>query len=248
MSRWKASGIHLAISLTLALCVSALLYLLWFPPPYFIAAGATGLMLLIVGVDIVVGPALTLLVFNPAKSKRQLRLDLSIIAIVQTIAFAYGLFVICQTRPVFVVAVVDRLRIVMANELSDADLAKGHTPEFRHRSWTGPLLVGAKPGGADTLKLALQALESGKDIDIRPQYYVSYSDAAESLMRHSRSLSQLKGLTPVQKGYLQGLSDRAAKQGDTLRYIPLQSRKTDFAAILSTRTNRLVAVLATDPW
>jgi hypothetical protein len=73
VSRWKAAGIHLAISFALALAVAALLYLLWFPPPYFIAAGATGLMLLIIGVDVIVGPALTLLVFNPAKPKRLIR-------------------------------------------------------------------------------------------------------------------------------------------------------------------------------
>jgi hypothetical protein len=82
MTRWKAAGTHLAISLALAALVGALLYLLWFPPPYFIAAGASTLILLLMGVDIGIGPLLTLLVFNPAKPRRLLRLDLSIIGIV----------------------------------------------------------------------------------------------------------------------------------------------------------------------
>lgn len=248
ISRWKAAGIHLAISFALAMGVAALLYLLWFPPPYFIAAGATGLMLLIIGVDVVVGPALTLLVFNPTKPKRLIRLDLSIIGLLQAIAFAYGLFVICEARPVFVVAAVDRLEIVMANELSDADLAKGHAPEFRRRSWTGPRLVGAKPEGADTLALTIQVLSSGKDIDSAPQYYVPYAESAGTLMKHARPITSLKGLTSTQTEHLQKLINRAKEQGDNLVYVPLQSRKADYAAILNARTQQPIAILATNPW
>jgi hypothetical protein len=158
------------------------------------------------------------------------------------------LFVICQARPVFVVAVVDRLKIVMANELSDADLAKGHAPEFRHRSWTGPRPVGAKPGGADTLGLAIQALSGGKDIDSVPQYYVPYTETADTLMKHARPVTSLKSLTSAQTEHLQKLTDRAKEQGDTLVYVPLQSRKGDYAAILSVRTRQPIAILATNPW
>lgn len=248
VSRWKAAGIHLAISLALALGVAALLYLLWFPPPYFIAAGATGLMLLIIGVDVIVGPALTLLVFSPTKPTRLIRLDLSIIGVLQAIAFAYGLFVICQARPVFVVAAVDRLKIVMANELSDADLAKGRVPEFRRRSWTGPRLVGTRAEGADTLGLAIQALSGGKDIDSVPQYYIPYAESAGTLMKHARPIASLKDLTFAQTERLRALIDHAKAQGDTLVYLPLQSRKADYAAILSARTQRPIAILAANPW
>lgn len=248
MSRWKAAGIHFAMSFTLALCIFALLYLLWFPPPYFVAAGASSLMLLIIGVDVVMGPALTLIVFNSTKARHLIRLDLSIIGVLQAIAFAYGLFVICQARPVFVVAAVDRLKIVMANELSDVDLAKGHAAEFRHRSWIGPVFVGAKPDVADSLKLALQALSSGKDIDTEPQYYVPYDESAEDLLRRARPLSTLRSLTPAQSTYIQELTSKAKERGDTLSYVPLQSRRSDYAAILSAKTREPLAVLATNPW
>lgn len=248
ISRWKAAGIHLAISLALALGVAALLYLLWFPPPYFIAAGATGLMLLIFGVDVVLGPALTLLVFNPTKPKHLIRLDLSIIGVLQAAAFTYGLFVICQARPVFVVAAVDRLKIVMADELSDVDLTKGHAPEFRRRSWSGPLLVGAKPYAGDSLKVAMQALSSGKDIDLQPAHYVPYDAASGTLMKHARPLTELKRLTPTQLADLQALTEKARDRSDTLVYVPLQSREHDYVAILSSLTHQPVAVLAADPW
>jgi hypothetical protein len=248
MSRWKAACIHLAISLTLASGIASLLYLLWFPPPYFTAAGATRLMLLIIGVDVVIGPALTLLVFNTNKPKRELRLDLSIIGVLQAFAFAYGLYVICQARPVFVVAAVDRLNVIAADELSDTDLAKGSAPEFRQRSWTGPRLVGANPSDVDVGTIVMQVAQSGKDIDQLPQYYVPYDQVAEALLKRAHPLTALKSVTSAQQAYLLQLDKQAKARGDVLVFVPLQSRKADFTAVISARSKRPLAVLAIDPW
>jgi len=44
MSHWKAATIHLKISFVLATVIAAALYFLWFPPPYFITAGASKLV------------------------------------------------------------------------------------------------------------------------------------------------------------------------------------------------------------
>ncbi len=248
MSRWEAASIHLAISVFTALCTAALLYLLWFPPPYFVAAGASTLMLLIMGVDVVMGPLLTLVAFSATKSKRMLRIDLTIIGLLQVAAFAYGLSVICQARPIYVVAAVDRLVVVSANELSDADLEKGKTPEFRRRSWTGPKLVGAQPNAADAPSVVMQASSGGNDIDHLPKYYVAYDQVSQSLLRHAHPLSKLKGIEAAQQADLQQLTDKAKERGDSLVYVPLQTRKADFAAILSTQTHRPVAVVSANPW
>ena len=60
MSRWKASGLHLLISVGVAILTGSLIYFVWYPPPYFDVAGGSTLMLVIMGVDIVIGPFLTL--------------------------------------------------------------------------------------------------------------------------------------------------------------------------------------------
>jgi hypothetical protein len=197
MNRWKAATIHLAISIVLAATIAALLYCLWFPSPYFIAAGASRLILVLMGVDIGIGPLLTLIAVSPNKSRKLLRLDLSIIASMQTIAFAYGIHVIAAARPVFVVAAVDRLVLVTAEELADADLTQGHQPAFRARSWTGPILVGALPpkGGAD-IHIVEQAMGGGKDIDQLPGFYVPYDQVVDKLMQHAKPLSQTAPATP----------------------------------------------------
>lgn len=249
MSRWKAAAIHLSISLGVAAAVATLLYTLWFPPPYFRAAGASSLVLLLMGVDLVLGPTLTLVAFSPGKPWRLRRLDLSIIVTVQCIAFGYGFYVICQARPVFIVAESDRLILVTANDLSDADLAKGSRPEYRSRSWTGPRLVGAlPPTGAQVADFTMQVLAGGKDIDQRPEFYVPYEQVAGALMKHALPPSLLKPVTAEQRQQLTQLENTAAAHGQVLRFVPLQRRPEDYAAIFASDPRRPVAVLAIDPW
>ena len=76
-SRWRASGLHLAISAAVAAGSLALILGLWFPGPLFEAAGGLGLLYLLVGVDVVLGPLLTMIVFKPGKPG--LKLDVAVI-------------------------------------------------------------------------------------------------------------------------------------------------------------------------
>ena len=157
MSRWKAASIHLSISVAIGLIVGALLFGVWYPPPFFHAAGADQLVLLLVSVDIVLGPLLTLVVFK--SGKRGLKFDLTLIAVVQSVALVYGLSIVLRSRPVFLVAAVDRFSLVSAVDIDDADLAQGTKPEFRSLSWTGPRTVGAQlppQGGEPHLSDALR--------------------------------------------------------------------------------------------
>ena len=87
-SRWKAAGIHLLISIFIAVLVVAAMLLIWYPSPYFQAMGGAGLLMLVVGVDVVLGPLITLIIFNT--KKKSLKFDLTCVAVVQMVALAYG--------------------------------------------------------------------------------------------------------------------------------------------------------------
>ena len=248
MSRWKAAGIHLTISFALAAIIGAVLYFLWFPPPYFIAAGASRLMLVLIGVDIGIGPLLTLLAVNPHKPKRLLKLDLSIIAVLQALAFGYGIHVIAAARPIFVVAEADRFVLVAADEISDADLAQGSLPAFRKRSWTGPVLVGAAPPSdkKDSGTFAMQVMATGKDIDRLPRYYMTYDQIVGKFIPHAKSLNQLTKATAKQHRQLQRL--QAESSDGPLLALPVQHGDQNLTVILSPRTKRPLRILPIDSW
>src|SRR5207248_3174204 len=64
-TRWRASGLHLLISATIALAVLAAMLLVWYPRPLFEAAGGNDLLFILVSVDVAIGPLITLLIFKP---------------------------------------------------------------------------------------------------------------------------------------------------------------------------------------
>src|SRR3990167_7324028 len=91
-TRTHATAIHLAISFAIAAVAALVVFLLWYPHPYWKISGGMKMFLALVFVDIVVGPFLTFIIFTPKKSRRALLFDFSIIVLLQILALAYGLW------------------------------------------------------------------------------------------------------------------------------------------------------------
>ena len=100
MTRIKAFLIHLGISSAIFLVLLGMIVFVWFPVPYFTADGGWQGIRIIAGVDFVLGPLLTLIVFKPGK--KTLRFDLSVIALIQTAALAFGIATVYQQRTVLI--------------------------------------------------------------------------------------------------------------------------------------------------
>src|SRR5690606_27378733 len=126
MTRWKAALINLSISILIGLLILALVFFFWYPQPYFVAAGGRHLVVVLFAVNVVLGPLLTLIVFS--SGKKGLKFDLCMIGAFQVSALIFGLVVIAEARPAFIVAVVDRFELVAANDLDRKDLADGQQP------------------------------------------------------------------------------------------------------------------------
>jgi hypothetical protein len=129
MSRWRAAGVHLLISAGIAAGVLAVMVAVWYPPPLFQAMGGVTLALILIGVDVVLGPALTLIVFR--SGKRRLKLDLAVIALVQVAALLYGCYVVALARPAYIVFVKDQFQVATAAQLSPELLAEARRGRAR---------------------------------------------------------------------------------------------------------------------
>jgi hypothetical protein len=98
-NRWQAFAVHFAISLGIFLVLLAVVFGYWYPGVLREADQSwQRVLMLIVGVDLVLGPLLTLIVFNPVK--KSLKMDLSIIAIAQISALLAGMYTVHQSRPI----------------------------------------------------------------------------------------------------------------------------------------------------
>ena len=96
-----AAGIHLGLSACAVGLLAMLMFLWWYPPPFFMLDGGWQVLRLIVLVDVVLGPLLTLIVFD--RAKKELKRDLGLIVVLQVAAFAYGAWIMHAHRPAFMV-------------------------------------------------------------------------------------------------------------------------------------------------
>ncbi len=138
--RIKAFLIHLGISLVVAVAAMALVFGLWYPSPLHAALGVTGIFLLLLAVDVVLGPCLTLVVFKPGK--KTLVMDLTAIALLQLSALAYGVWTVAEGRPAWLVFAVDRFELVRVLDIDERKLEQADLA-YRQPSLLGPQWVAA---------------------------------------------------------------------------------------------------------
>ena len=101
-TRFKAAGIHLGLSLVVFAVALYLILVQWYPGFHFVVDGGWRGVKIMAGVDLVLGPSLTLVIFNPFKARRLILLDLACIAIVQVGALVWGFYAVHSQRPVAV--------------------------------------------------------------------------------------------------------------------------------------------------
>ena len=247
MSRWKAASIHLSISITVGVLVFALLFFVWFPQPYFDAAGGQELILVLLGVDLVLGPLLTLVLFK--SGKKGMVFDLCMIAIVQTSSLVYGLHVITLARPVFIVAAVDRFNVVAANDLDPADLAKASDPKFRSLSWTGPRLVAARlPTDPEKSTALMNSGVAGKDIEKFPEYYVPYGDEAHALLARAKPIEPLRQSSPSAAAAVDAWLSKHQRSNDSVAWLPIVARRDSLTMLLDAKSGAVLDALPLNPW
>ena len=128
MSRWKAFGIHFAISVAVLTMLMVVILLFWYPGILFsVDGGWTGLRI-VIGVDLVLGPLLTLVVFKSGKPG--LRSDLTCIAVFQVTCMAAGMYIVYSERPLALVLAYDTIYILAAQEFEDYEKDLGVLDEI----------------------------------------------------------------------------------------------------------------------
>lgn len=105
ITKLKATGVHLCLSIVIFIVLFYLIYYHWYPQPYFSIDGGWQGVRIIAAVDLVLGPLITFLIFDLRKSRREILFDLATIAVIQFSALAYGVHLTHSQRPVAVVMI-----------------------------------------------------------------------------------------------------------------------------------------------
>jgi hypothetical protein len=244
--RLKAASIHFGASLGIALLASLLVFLIWFPPPFSALAGGSSLFLILVGVDVVMGPALTLVVASPSKPKRELARDMVVIIALQAAAFGYGVYTMALARPALLVFEVDRLRVLSANDFDDSALALAPAG-LRRLSWTGPKKIAViKPSDPTELLQSLSEGLAGVPLAARPKYWRTYESQATALWQRAKPAAALAARYPQLQPKLAEWRSSEGLPIEALRFLPVQARQGVAVALFVEKDARILGFLPVD--
>ena len=246
-NRINAFFLHLIFSAFIVFCFTLSTILIWYPDYLMSLTGAKTIFLMIIGIDVCLGPILTLIIFN--KTKKKLASDLAIIFIIQLSALAYGMYTVTIARPVYIVFAVDRFELVQANEISTENLKKAKEEKFKHLPTFKLKWVSAKRPSdkKEKEKLLFESIETGLDLAQLPKYYQSYSQAIPQIIEKSIPLSSLERFNQHK---LQEVKKTLSKYKDykKYRYLPLAGKKTSLTVIIDTKSGAVIEVINLNPW
>jgi hypothetical protein len=231
--RLKASLLHLTASVALAAVLAAVIFALWFPGAYRSMSGGSELFVLLMGVDVTIGPLITLAVADRRKTRMHLATDIAVIVVLQLTALGYGLNTLSISRPVVLALEDDRFRVVAAMDVYQPELATA-APEYRRLSLTGPrLLRSLVPTDPVAKTEALKIAMHGYDVGSRPALWRPWDAAARAeALAHAKPLSFLRSRYPNRKAELAAAVSATARPPERLVFLPMLTFRGDWVALL----------------
>ena len=218
----KAASTHFLLSLVLISLVFCLIYFVWYPKPFYELSGGRGLVEIIFVVDVVLGPLLTLVVFNKKKSFRHNFMDISVIACVQLAALGYGVYTVLQARPIFLGYEFGRFRVVHANEPDPQEVQKANSAIPNGLPLWGPKMIGLrKPMGANEQFNSITLAMNGVYEAAQANLWVPYETVEPEVLAQAHPVQRLIDRFPNQADKIQKLlADHQLALEDAV-YVPL---------------------------
>lgn len=200
--------------------------------------GGHEIFILLIGIDIILGPALTLVIFK--SGKKSLKFDLLIIAILQLSAMAYGVATLLEGRPVYVAALGDKFQVIQATEVIDANLHKAKTtlPLF------GPIWIGTK---APVEKLDVLMVDDlarvGAGRGHLPQLHIPYEDMASIILEQAQDISVLESRNPSQTDDIHSWLLKHGYDELNAKFQPIKIGPTVFAVVIDGTSAKVIGVM-----
>lgn len=248
MGRLQAFGYHLICSLCIGVILASIVFFIWYPGELAFATGIHEIFTILFTVDIVLGPIITLVIFNP--QKKEIKFDLTVVVILQVVALLFGMYTAFIARPVFVVFSVDRFDLVLANQIKPENSLKAKTIEFQSLSIMGPKYIAAQlPADPEVRnKLLFQSLSHGDDLQYLPQFYVPYKELMRDAIKKAKSLDQLRDLNKTQLSTINNIIKKYSLQGMQVGYLPMKGKLRDMTVIIDLNTGNIKKVVDLKPW
>lgn len=233
---------HLSISAIIALIASSIIFCVWYPSPLAIAVGVMHIVLMMLAIDMVIGPLFTLLVYK--EGKKTLKFDLTVIVLVQLFAFMYGFYSIAQGRPAWIVYNVDGFELIRVNDIYQKNLKDAQQP-YQQPSWSGAQYTAvqfAKDIKQRNENMFTEVL-GGISLAQRPERYVPLLQAQLQIKQCAQELNQLNKFNSADQ-----VKKILIKYPQANAWVPLKAANLDMVVLINKQTAQVVKIVDLRPW
>lgn len=241
----KAFLFHFLLSIILVSLVLGTIVLVWYPSDYLSVTNFKGIALLVVSIDLVLGPILTFIAFNP--EKKSLKLDLSFIVLIQFSALFYGVYTFYQAHPLFITFNHGAFNVVQANEVTPSN---AELKEFKISKLSSPKLAYAQmPSDPEKQTEIITGvdLKGEPDIDRRAEYFEPYENHLDEILANSLDSTKLfneQDLDEERGSFLKKHQNKI----DKYAFLALVGISKDAILVLDKKTAEPITVINTVPW
>lgn len=242
-ARLKASGVHLSFSAFIIGLYLAALLLIWYPGPYFALESTWEVILILVAVDLVLGPLLTFIIFNTAKPRGELVRDLGVIVTVQLVALAWGVHTTYTARPVYLAFATGIFYSVGENDIDVAAIADD---DLRVGPWDRPKPVYVRPpeSAEERSKLiAGLAYGTGRDLPYLPARYADFKSNLVKVLPASRNIQATIEGKPEKEQKLAEFLRAAGGKPDDYGFFSVFGRKKEGVIVVKRDSGDIVGYI-----
>ncbi len=247
IAKFNAFGIHFSLNLIIFFIVLYFVFQ-WYPMPFFNTDGGWQGIRIIAGVDLVLGPTLTFIVFNPQKKPFSLRVDLSLIALAQISALAWGIWAVHNERP-YLAVFADGIFYPMAYyQIPETGLDKKAIDELDPSNMPKKIYVDTPSNEQEYMALLMKAVAS-QPIHFMGERYRKFDyKQLNNIMRFNIDMdAYLEGEKDAWHREYQHFVKNHIIELESIAYFPLHARYGKFIIALNKNTLEFIDVLDIPP-
>jgi hypothetical protein len=246
--RFKALGLHLSGSACALSLILGALYLGWYSWPGWTLTDVTHVVVVMVGVDVVVGPLLTFVIAHPGKPRRELVRDISIIVAVQLCALIYGTVSLWNGRPLYYAYSETVLQLVQAYDIDAQESAAGRrlNPDFAPHWYSLPRWIWAPlpQDPSASRKIVTSAIQGGDDVISMPQYFKPWEQGLPLLRTNLKKVDDVAYFFGPEKKKLKERMRAAGLATDQANSMPLTGRGHPLLAVFDPASVKIKAIIS----
>lgn len=233
---------HFFISIFIAVISLLWIFSVWYPNPLAKATNVTHIFLMLLTIDVILGPLLGFLVYK--ENKKTLKFDLGVIFLLQFSALIYGIYSISQARPSWIAYNVDRFELIRVNDIITDNIEKA-SPQYQNISWLKPKFVGVQvsKNNEEKNQNMFEEILGGISIAQRPERYVELKQVKDQIQQRVQDLKQL-----IQFNESSQVESILKKYPRANAWVPLKANAIDMVVLINKESAEVVKIVDLRPW